>query len=693
LKRKSKDLTKKIELLIKNRITLEEVLNTPKSSSLLFRSSSEKRDLEDDQLPWKDPKVLEGYQNLFYVLQANPQYLSNFIFFEFQGVEQMIETIILTLYGYAFSPREEYLLLSFLELAINREINNLHSIAYFQEAAPLCIQLIMTYCRRVQEQEFIRSLLGGVIEDVLSKSNVSLETQPMKLWRELIKEEEMTTGGQTTLNPQATEDEVRNHPRLKEALKTRMATLFSLADLFLTKITSSIEFFPYGLRWINKHIKRALKDKFKNATDADIMPILGYLVYHRFIQPAIVAPDDYEMADNVSPQQRINLIAISKILANVTFNRLVDGNGQEVDEMNTYIKKWNERFWKFLNTLVDVPDPAEYLQIDKKYIEYTETHRPVIYISPNEMFFTHKLLKEHIDKLAPNKDDPLRGVLSEMPGPFPIVDDPKHESEISLTLQPPLTGAIDVQEDKKDEEAKKFYAATKKMICEIIRDSYKNQLNELNLFEMLTSPEVKENPKLTLQVAKILENLEKLEKMGFVSKSNSYKKIMEDIHKDVTSKAEIRGKLEKELATLKATMDKLKEKKEYLEAQLNEYNNYVKACLEQSVIKKKDKKKKKKLHTFKYPCKELIKKGVIVEIDIPPSQHASVHFELSETEKVGQYEVKVFIANIKMETILLELDDLLEKQYNGEYFVSLLEGRCKLRINLLIHILNKFAVQ
>jgi 3-deoxy-D-manno-octulosonic acid (KDO) 8-phosphate synthase len=115
------------------------------------------------------------------------------------------------------------------------------------------------------------------------------------------------------------------------------------------------------------------------------------------------------------------------------------------------------------------------------------------------------------------------------------------------------------------------------MISEIIRDSYKDQLNELNLLEMLTSkttkhiifsshprqiliffliagPEVKENPKLTLQVAKILENLEKLDKMGLVSKSNSYKKIMEDIHKDVTSKTEIRGKLEKELATLKAVI-------------------------------------------------------------------------------------------------------------------------------------------
>jgi hypothetical protein len=39
------------------------------------------------------------------------------------------------------------------------------------------------------------------------------------------------------------------------------------------------------------------------------------------------------------------------------------------------------------------------------------------------------------------------------------------------------------------------------------------------------------NSKLTLQVAKILENLEKLEKSGMVSKANSYKKIMDDIHK------------------------------------------------------------------------------------------------------------------------------------------------------------------
>lgn len=37
----------------------------------------------------------------------------------------------------------------------------------------------------------------------------------------------------------------------------------------------------------------------------------SYLVYYRFMNPAIVTPDDYEMADSVSNLQRTNLINVS----------------------------------------------------------------------------------------------------------------------------------------------------------------------------------------------------------------------------------------------------------------------------------------------------------------------------------------------------------------------------------------------
>lgn len=57
LEQQVKRLDKKIELLIKNRITLEEVLNTPKSSLLSktkFRGS-----LNVDEASLKDPKMLD----------------------------------------------------------------------------------------------------------------------------------------------------------------------------------------------------------------------------------------------------------------------------------------------------------------------------------------------------------------------------------------------------------------------------------------------------------------------------------------------------------------------------------------------------------------------------------------------------------------------------------------------------------
>ena len=72
-------------------------------------------------------------------------------------------------------------------------------------------------------------------------------------------------------------------------------------------------------------------------------------------------------------------------------------------------------------------------------------------------------------------------------------------------------------------------------------------------------------------------------------------------------------------------MERLKEKKNYLNEQLTAYNNYVKACLEQSLaVKKKSlpssskpgsvkKKKEEKKAVQKFSCAQLIKKGVIVD--------------------------------------------------------------------------------
>jgi len=92
---------------------------------------------------------LEGYSKLFYLLQVNPLYLVNFIFFQFEGADKFIETLILTLYGYAYSPREEFLLLQLFDAATAREIKNLSSLNAFSEEAQVLIKMILAYTRYV----------------------------------------------------------------------------------------------------------------------------------------------------------------------------------------------------------------------------------------------------------------------------------------------------------------------------------------------------------------------------------------------------------------------------------------------------------------------------------------------------------------------------------------------------------------
>jgi hypothetical protein len=77
-----KRLDKKIELLIKNRITLEEVLKDPKAAGKFESPEPSMRgSAEKERGKRLDSRLVEGYSRVFYLLQTEPKYLANFIFF------------------------------------------------------------------------------------------------------------------------------------------------------------------------------------------------------------------------------------------------------------------------------------------------------------------------------------------------------------------------------------------------------------------------------------------------------------------------------------------------------------------------------------------------------------------------------------------------------------------------------------
>ena len=121
------DLDVKISLLVKNRVSIEEVVQSTRKykknpNNLEPTSTFEKTHNPFIQRPMDKEarKKLEGYQQLFYLLQTQPAYLSKLMFTlnKKNGglIIKFLEQVILTLFGYAQNSREEYLLLNLIKV-------------------------------------------------------------------------------------------------------------------------------------------------------------------------------------------------------------------------------------------------------------------------------------------------------------------------------------------------------------------------------------------------------------------------------------------------------------------------------------------------------------------------------------------------------------------------------------------------
>ena len=63
--------------------------------------------------------------------------------------------------------------------------------------------------------------------------------------------------------------------------------------------------------------------------------------------------------------------------------------------VNEWITANMDRARRYLEDLLDVPDPEDFLKVDR-YIELTQMTKPVIIISYHEVSQTHNLVHKHI---------------------------------------------------------------------------------------------------------------------------------------------------------------------------------------------------------------------------------------------------------------------------------------------------------
>uniref|UniRef100_A0A3Q2EHH7 IQ motif containing GTPase activating protein 3 n=1 Tax=Cyprinodon variegatus TaxID=28743 RepID=A0A3Q2EHH7_CYPVA len=697
----------KIGLLVRNRATLQEVVShckklTKKNKEQLSDMMDVERSKGLKALSRDRRMRLEAYQHLFYLLQTQPLYLAQVIFLMPQSRSTaFMEMVVFSLFNYGSDRREAFLLLQLFTEALRYEIRlKVEQPQDVITGNPTVIKMLVNFYRHAQGQNSLRDSLGPALQDVLLDQTLNIRTDPVEVYKTWINQTETQTGHKSSLPYEVSAEDALSHPEVQRRIDIAIINLKNLTDRVLKAITSNLNKIPYGLRYTAKVLRDTLKTKFPAANESELYKIVSNLVYYRYMNPAIVAPDGFDVLDRsvgstLQPEQRHILGSIARMLQHAAANKHFHGDGYHVRTLNQYITQTHSKFRTFLRSVCDVPEPEERFSMDE-YSELLIVNRPVIYISVSELLNTHKLLLEHQEVLCQDPSDPLRLILNDL-GPVPTLQelmgetaaDPGAESsktEVSLTL----TNKFDIFNDSEDKpDARGLLLSTKQLIIDVIRTQSGDSLRDL--LRGKTSPDqevchdwlmqrrarqdaqtpekMKRNQSLVAngnlsleeKKRKILRSLCRLEALGVLRPPRAENQILQMIAKDIRQQRLHRQRRGAELQKLRQTLGSLQEKSSFHSEQVDFYRHYITSCLDNLTNSKSANKKtaeskgKKKQPALSYSAARLQEKGVLLEIeDLPSTQFKNVVFDISPGPEKGSFSIKARFLGVPMEEFLLK---------------------------------------
>ncbi|MCO5613981.1 hypothetical protein L7F22_068261 [Adiantum nelumboides] len=756
------ELDTKIALLVKNKIGIEDLVKAKHERGLLRHMDAnaqlQRRNsllsaagdpFAEHTLDRQARRKLELYQELFYTLQTRPEYLARLFArvgrFEMADKQRKhMEKIVLTLFGYAQKAREEFLLLKLFQRCVNEELSLVQGVQEFVRGNAQFIKLVVQYNRGAKERQYLRDLLGPLVRGIMDDDALDLETDPCSIYRATINQEEMETGQPSQRPLEVNFHEALADPMARTIFIRHLQALRATTELFLNTILTSTNKMPFGIRYIAREMYRSLQEKFPHESQDALLKVVGNLVYYRYLNPAIVAPEGFDVVERlVGPMQRKNLAEISKMLTQIAAGKLFSDDNPYLQPLNEYVQQASNRFNEWLLGVVEVQDAEQHFNADE-FLDHTVPQRPVIYISPNEIYSMHWLVSQQLDHMAPLSEDPLRVTLAELGAP-PVSATQElntaRDTEITFELLSRRTSLKDPEA-----ETKALFVETKRLVLCLLKvqsgktlvDVFVEPVTEQNemTWEEIVSLEVAADRQrqrgqrppvpadMALQMrsprledvrrmsfaqlkARTLENMLELEKLGKVSRSNKYQDMLNAIAIDIRNKHRKRIQRHNEKVAMHTTLQNLKEKKAYLEEQINSYHSYIDASM--STMQKKGRKKfvlpftqqyfhvrnlkasgkMPKFGSYRYTAQRLFEKGVLLSLDqFSEKQYDQIHLTISSDEP-GLFTIDASVLGVSGGSVDIRIEDLLEAQFSGQSTLSLMDRACTVNLNLLIHLINK----
>lgn len=626
------NLDVKIALLVKNKITLDELIRT-RNKGVAVPQIDNGDVFNLKALNKTSRHRLELYQGFFYLLQTRPVYLTRLFSRVSSSPEKdmkNVETLVMNIFAHAQRRREEFFLLKLISRSAASHIATLDASKNMVRDKHMWQRLFAALNRGAGPKKLLKGLLGPHVTSVVDQPMLDLESDPIAIYRSLINQEELASGRTSSRDPNLPVDEAIQDPETRQTFIANLQRLRELTSEFLHTIETAVLQLPYHVRYTARECFRSVQKSFPNESEDRHLAVIGVVLVSLFIIPPIVAPDDYGVCESaIGPAQRRNLGEVAKMLAQIASLRLFSRENVYLQPLNDYIKQTQPRVRAMLKLVIDVCDPEQYYETSTTD-DVTATKRPTLFLRTNDIFVIHNLVCREIETVAPDAKDPLREVVTDMgalPSSATEVLDMARFTEVKLDLNP-----IFAKGDDSESAYNTMLVETKRYLLYVIRvqtgaslldillapvnqsheDKYKAILTEeaierrkreseeqmskstsssrstRSLHRLCNSPSEHQFSQMTYRDLKLLslEKVIELETLGRISRQNSYQEIVNSIAQDIKTKKNRRVARHAELDSIAQTLQGLSEKEAYLQLQLKNYNDYIEQAMSTLQTKK-----------------------------------------------------------------------------------------------------------
>lgn len=207
------------------------------------------------------------------------------------------------------------------------------------------VKMFLLYLRGPEKKGFLKQALGPRITEITSLESFDLETDPVVIWKQIINYQELESGVPSDKKKDVTYEEAISDSDTRVTFIHHLQQLRHATEHFREDIQKSMKKMPYGLRFIARELYLALRIKFKNESEDACNRTIGQLIYYRYIHPAIVTPETFDVVPKVlDPLQRKNLNEIAKMLTQLAMGEIFSDENPYLTPLNDYILDASSKF-------------------------------------------------------------------------------------------------------------------------------------------------------------------------------------------------------------------------------------------------------------------------------------------------------------------------------------------------------------